>query len=88
VRRDDPPPQFSRFDYTERRQSLDAEFLRELWMTVDRDTDHIEGVVVAAALQDLGDEPVHPATAPGSRGVEEDELRPLLRRWLWEKCHG
>ena len=54
----------------------DAEARREFGMRLELDLPDGEGVVVAAALQYLGKEPLRTPRTAGRRGVNEGESRP------------
>src|SRR5204862_143280 len=62
-----------------RRRELDPKLLDQVGTPVDVDAQELEGLVVPASLQDLGEKAFDAARAARGRRVEEDELRPLPR---------
>ena len=62
-------------DDDERRQAGDAEAADEVGPLVLVDDEHAERAVVAAPLQHLGEESLHPAALAGERRGEEDQAR-------------
>ena len=72
---DDPSP----FDDADRRCRVDPEPLGELGVGLNVDAVDLECVVVASALKDLRQEPVHASRIPVGALEEEQEPRRLRR---------
>src|SRR5436190_4008498 len=71
------PDRLSFHDY-ERRHLVHGEPLEQVRPFLLRDAENLEGAVVSTALENLGQEALHPAAVPGQARVEEDEARFLL----------
>lgn len=81
-RRDDSTEDLVAVEHEERRHLVDVEPSREIGPPVDGYLHELEGLVVSAPLQHLGDESLCSAALSRSGRLEEDELRSRARLLL------